>query len=76
MTDHTLEQFVGDHGQKVAAEMIGVSPSAISQMLSCGRCVFVRKTPEGAHEAYELKPIRSIDRTGSRKRRIRKSDAA
>ena len=54
-----LNEFVRDHGQKKVAEMMGVTQSAVSQMLRAGRNVVVDVDACGGFvEAREIRVIK------------------
>ena len=54
-----LSEFVKDHGQKRVAEMMGVTQSAVSQMLRSGRTVVVDVDQFGGFiEAREIRVIK------------------
>lgn len=52
-----LTDFANGKTQPELAELIGVTQSAVSQMLSSGRVIRVRKDDEGRYEAIEIKPV-------------------
>ena len=55
-----LNEFVRDHGQKKVAEMMGVTQSAVSQMLRSGRNVVVDIDACGGFvEAREIRVIKA-----------------
>ena len=51
-----LADFCKDHSQKFAAEILGVTEGAISQMLARKRDIYVYADAEG-WKAYEVKPV-------------------
>ena len=67
MTEMSLHEFVETKGRAEAADLIGVSYSAVGQMLASDRDIRVRRLSGGTYKAFETKEIKSIDRTGRRK---------
>ena len=67
MTKIDLSAFVQVHGRETARQLIGVSYSALTQMLASEREIFVVPQEDGSYKAFETKEIKSIDRTGRRK---------
>jgi len=60
MADIPLREFVQDKTQAEAAKKIGVTQSALSQMLRSDRKIFVRVDARGrVRSAYEIRPIGS-----------------
>ena len=53
----TLKAFADGKTQPEVAAMIGVSQSAVSQMMKSGRDIRVRPVNDGAFEAVEIRPI-------------------
>lgn len=53
----TLKDFLEGRSQPEAAMLLGVTQSAVSQMLSSGRDIRVEESPEGGFRAFEIKPI-------------------
>lgn len=51
-----LREFVQQHSQRRAAELIGVTPAAVAQMLSNGRNVFLEPVETG-WKAFEVKAV-------------------
>lgn len=75
MKKQPLSEFVAPRGQPEAARLLCLSQSAISSMLIDEREIYVTVDSEAVHgySAFEIKPIRSIDRTGKRKAARKKS---
>jgi len=61
-TGQTLAAFAEGKTQPELALLIGVTQSAISQMIKSGRDIRVRQLPNGNWQAYEIRPV------GSRRR--------
>lgn len=60
MADIPLREFAKDKTQAAAAKKIGVTQSALSQMLRSDRQIFVRTDSRGrVLGAYEIRPIGS-----------------
>lgn len=58
-TGKTLAKFAEDKTQPELAVLIGVTQSAISQMIKSGRDIRVRQLPSGGWQAYEIRPVGS-----------------
>lgn len=59
----SLENFVSERSQKEAARLMGVTQSAVSQMLRSGRQVVVEVDGNGRFvEAREIRVIKGSDR--------------
>ncbi len=56
MVEIPLLKFVETHGQARTAEMLGVTQSAVSQMIKSKRQIIVQQH-DGSVSAYERKPI-------------------
>ena len=52
-----LKEFCDRHSQKLAADVIGVTRGAISQMLDSGRAIFLEPAATG-WRVYEVKEIK------------------
>lgn len=58
MNKQPLSDFVKEHGQAQAAELLGLTQGGISKALRVGRQVFVYQTDTG-YRAEEVKPFPS-----------------
>lgn len=56
MNRQSLLDFVKEHGQARAAELLGLTQGGVSKALRVGRQVYVFKT-EGGYRAEEVKPF-------------------
>ena len=56
MRDIPLHEFMNGRTQEVVAGLIGVTQSAVHQMLNSGRDIRVRKIGK-SWSAYEVKPV-------------------
>lgn len=57
-TEITLKEFCRDNTQNRAAEIIGRTAGAISQMLAAGREIYIVDHGEGNYSSYERKEIK------------------
>jgi predicted transcriptional regulator len=57
MNEIPLSEFVAEHGQKITANLLGVTQGAVWQMLNSSRSITVVKSPDGDISAYEKKPV-------------------
>ena len=53
----TLSEFAKGKTQPEVAQLVGVSQSAISQMMSSTRDIRVVVIPEGGFKAFEIRPV-------------------
>ncbi|MGG2143296.1 Cro/CI family transcriptional regulator [Symbiopectobacterium sp. RP] len=53
----TLNQYASLHGQKKAAQALGIRQAAICKALKTGRQITVTVYPNGEVEAEEIKPF-------------------
>jgi hypothetical protein len=53
-----LKDFVADHGQTKAAELLGLTQGGIGKALRSGREIYVVET-DGQYQAHEVKPFPS-----------------
>lgn len=58
-TGQPLASFAEGKTQPELAGLIGVTQSAISQMMKSGRDIRVRKLPGGGYQAYEIRLVGS-----------------
>jgi len=58
----TLEEFIDieNNNQEKAAELIGVTQSAISQAIANGREIYVQQYSKNRFGGYEFKPFGSM----------------
>lgn len=54
-----LRDFATGKTQPELALLLSVSQSAVSQMLSSTRDIWVKTNPDGSHSAIELRPVGS-----------------
>jgi hypothetical protein len=59
-----ITEFVRLYGNKQTADALGVTPSAVTQMLSSGRDIYLVPS-EGGYDSYERKPVGRKVRTNS-----------
>lgn len=52
-----LAEFANGRTQPELAELIGVTQSAVSQMLHSARVIRVRKDEQGTYQAIEIRPV-------------------
>jgi hypothetical protein len=57
-TEISLKEFCRDNTQTRAAQIIGRTPGAISQMLAAGRQVYIVDNGDGTYSSYERKVIK------------------
>ena len=59
LTGQTLTAFAEGRTQPELALLIGVTQSAVSQMIKSGRDIRVRPLPGGGYQAYEIRVVGS-----------------
>lgn len=52
-----LTEFVDEHGQLKAAELLGMTQGALSKALGRGRKIFVEQDEEGRFQGEEVRPF-------------------
>lgn len=58
-----LHKFCEDNTQTVAAQILGCSQGAVSQMLKAGREIFIVPRESGGFDWYELRRNRRVAQT-------------
>lgn len=57
MIEYKLESFANTHSQKLVAEILGVTPAAISKALRNRRDIRIVSHGEGVYSGYEVRPL-------------------
>jgi hypothetical protein len=59
MHKQSLQDFVSDKGQSLAASLLGLTQPGIRKALGADRQIYVTQLPDGSFDATEVRPFPS-----------------